>query len=129
MEGVIGNSELEGIIPRTIKDTFEFIRNTTENIEFTVKISMVEIYMERVKDIIDPSRKDLNIREDKARGIFIEDLSEHYVGCEEEVLDLIKFLNTYDSASSISEVLSPIESEGTINLASVAKTPSSLNFL
>lgn len=90
MEGVVGDGELEGIIPRTIKDTFEFIRNTTENIEFTVKISMVEIYMERIKDIIDPSRKDLNIREDKAKGIYIEDLSEHYVGCEEEVLDLIK---------------------------------------
>jgi hypothetical protein len=90
MEGIIGDNNLEGIIPRTIKDTFEFIRNTTESIEFTVKISMVEIYMEKVKDLIDPSRKDLNIREDKAKGIFIEDLSEHYVGCEDEVLELIK---------------------------------------
>jgi len=90
MEGIIGDQDLEGIIPRTIKDTFEFIRNTTESIEFTVKISMVEIYMEKVMDLIDPSRKDLNIREDKVKGIFIEDLSEHYVGCEEEVLELIK---------------------------------------
>jgi len=45
MEGVCGNSELEGIIPRTIKTVFEFIRETTEDSEFTVKVSMVEIYM------------------------------------------------------------------------------------
>lgn len=90
MEGICGNPELEGIIPRTIKHVFEFIRDTTEDSEFTVKVSMVEIYMEKIKDLIEPNRSNLNIREDRVKGIYIEDLSEHYVACEEEVLDLMK---------------------------------------
>lgn len=90
MEGVCGNVEYEGIIPRIIKNVFDYIRNTTENIEFTVKVSMVEIYMEKIKDLIEPARHNLNIREDKVKGIYIEDLTEHYVACEEEVLDLMK---------------------------------------
>jgi len=90
MEGVCGDAELEGIIPRTIKHVFEFIRDTTEDSEFTVKVSMVEIYMEKIKDLIEPLRNNLNIREDRAKGIYIEDLSEHYVACEEEVLDFMK---------------------------------------
>jgi len=90
MEGISGNLDLEGIIPRTIKHVFEFIRDTTEDMEFTVKVSMVEIYMEKIKDLIEPTRNNLNIREDRVKGIYIEDLSEHYVACEEEVLELIK---------------------------------------
>ncbi len=90
MEGVCGNSELEGIIPRTIKHVFEFIRDTTEDSEFTVKVSMVEIYMEKIKDLIEPNRNNLNIREDRIKGFYIEDLSEHYVACEEEVLDIMR---------------------------------------
>ena len=63
-------------------------QSPTSPLKYIVELTPKEL--EKVKDIIDPSRKDLNIREDKARGIFIEDLSEHYVGCEEEVLELIK---------------------------------------
>ena len=90
MEGVCGDQQLEGIIPRIIKDLFEYIKNSTEDIEFTVKVSMVEIYMEKIKDLIEPKRNNLNIREDRSKGIYIEDLTEHYVALEEEVMELMK---------------------------------------
>jgi kinesin family protein 5 len=41
--------ETQGIIPRMVKSVFNKIENASEDIEFTVKVSMVEIYNERIK--------------------------------------------------------------------------------
>lgn len=90
MQGIIDNPEKEGIIPRMIRHMFNFIVNSSSDTEYIVKVSMIEIYMEKIKDLIDPERTNLNVREDKAKGIYIEDLSEHYVVSEDEVLEIMK---------------------------------------
>jgi kinesin family protein 5 len=36
----------------------------------------VEIYNEKIRDLLDISKQDLKVREDKVRGIFIEDITE-----------------------------------------------------
>lgn len=90
MQGVLDNPDLEGIIPRMIHHVFNHILNSVQDIEYTVKVSMIEIYMEKIKDLIDISRVNLNVREEKLKGLYIEDLSEHYVISEEEVNVLMK---------------------------------------
>jgi kinesin family member 5 len=90
MQGVIDNLELEGIIPRMIRHIFDHILNSSADLEFTVKVSMIEIYQEKIKDLVDVTRTNLNVREDKTKGLYIEDLSEHYVACEEEVLEIMR---------------------------------------
>jgi kinesin family member 5 len=62
-------------------------------IEFTVKLSMIEIYMEKIKDLIDPKKTNLKIHEDKVKGIYIEDVTETYVGEEQEVYEIMKVGN------------------------------------
>ena len=57
----IEDPEKQGIIPRMVKTVFEKIENASEDIEFTVKISMVEIYMEKIKDLLDPTKTNLKI--------------------------------------------------------------------
>jgi kinesin family protein 5 len=89
MQGVLNNIEKEGIIPRMIRHVFNFIINSSPDIEYTVKVSMIEIYMEKIKDLIDLDRYNLNVREDKAKGIYIEGLSEHYVASDDEVLEIM----------------------------------------
>ncbi len=44
--------ETAGLIPRITSNIFDTISNTTENIEFMIKVSMVEIYMEKIKDLL-----------------------------------------------------------------------------
>ena len=61
MQGEIDDFELEGIIPRSISYLFESIASADEEIEFSVKVSMVEIYMEKVRDLLDLERVNLNI--------------------------------------------------------------------
>ncbi|CDW78179.1 kinesin heavy chain [Stylonychia lemnae] len=89
----IEDKELQGIIPRMVKTVFGKIENASEDIEFTVKVSMIEIYMERVKDLLDPMKTNLKVHEDKVKGIYIQDVTETYVGDEDEVYDIMKVGN------------------------------------
>lgn len=49
----IENEELKGIIPRMMGYVFERIINANETIEFSVKVSFLEIYNEKIQDLLD----------------------------------------------------------------------------
>ena len=51
----------QGIIPRMVRTVFNRIESASENIEFSVKVSMSEIYNEKIKDLLDPSKDNLKI--------------------------------------------------------------------
>ena len=72
-----------------VTTVFDTIENSGEYIEFTVKVGYAEIYLEKIRDLLNPSKTNLNIHEDKNRGMFIADLTEEYVSEREEVYDLM----------------------------------------
>ena len=86
----IEDKNMMGIIPRMVGTVFDQIENSYDHLEFTVKVSFAEIYMEKIKDLIDPSRSNLKVHEDRTKGIFISGLTEHYVSSDQEVYDLMK---------------------------------------
>lgn len=61
-----------------------------ETLEFLVKATFVELYMERIRDLLDLSRTNLPIREDKTKGIWIDGCSELYCSSVEEVMDVVR---------------------------------------
>ena len=67
----INDIEKQGIIPRMVWTVFNRIENASENIEFYVKVSMSEIYNEKIKDLLDPSKDNLKIHEDAFKGVYI----------------------------------------------------------
>lgn len=81
----IYDEDMKGIIPRMVSTVFTGIANNSES-EYLVKVGFCEIYLEKIKDLIDPTRKDLKVQEDKARGVYIAGLSEYYVNHGEELL-------------------------------------------
>lgn len=89
----IEDPDKQGIIPRMVKTVFEKIENASEDIEFTVKISMIEIYKEKIKDLLDPTKTNLKVHEDKIKGIYIADMTENYVGEDLEVFEIMKMGN------------------------------------
>lgn len=78
-----------GIIPRMVTTVFDKISEAEDCIEFSVKLSYCEIYLEKIKDLLDTSKTNLKIHEDRARGVYIEGLTEQYVTCDDEVYDLM----------------------------------------
>jgi kinesin family protein 5 len=64
---------------------FDRIHSAPEEVEFTVKVSMIEIYNEKIRDLLDPKKNNLKIHENKQQGVYVADMTESYVGSEDEV--------------------------------------------
>ena len=47
----------------------------TSKLDIRIKISMVEIYNEKVFDLIDFTRKDLRLKYNKKKGVFVENVT------------------------------------------------------
>jgi kinesin family member 5 len=84
------NVELQGIIPRMVRTVFNRIETASDCVDFSVKVSMIEIYMEKIRDLLDPSKDNLKIQEDKQSGVYIHDVTEFYIEREAQVLDVMK---------------------------------------
>lgn len=76
---MMGYGEEEGVIPRICRDMFERIGKITGqdgNVTCTVEVSYLEIYNERVRDLLNPSTKgNLKVREHPSTGPYVEDLA------------------------------------------------------
>lgn len=90
MEGSIGDEAGEGIIPRIVNDIFQYIFTMEEKVEFHIKVSYFEIYMDKIKDLLDISKDNLTVHEDKNRVPFVKGASERFVCNLEEVMGLIE---------------------------------------
>ncbi|KAJ8942952.1 hypothetical protein NQ314_009865 [Rhamnusium bicolor] len=81
----------EGIIPQICKDLFNKIRNNSSpDIKYSVEVSYMEIYCERVRDLLNPKNKgNLRVREHPLLGPYVEDLSKLAVMSYQDIHDLI----------------------------------------
>lgn len=88
MEGSLGSPN-RGIVPRLVEHLFEAIEEADEIFEFVVKVSYVEIYLEKLRDLLRPSNGGMKIRESK-HGVYIQGVTEMYVREREEVINLME---------------------------------------
>ena len=80
-----------GIIPRAIEDIFQYIADdTSPKSKYLVRASYVQIYNEVISDLLKPERVNLQIREDKKRGVYVEGLSEWVVRTPDEIYGLME---------------------------------------
>ncbi|XP_034476140.1 kinesin heavy chain [Drosophila innubila] len=90
MEGVIGDSVKQGIIPRIVNDIFNHIYAMEENLEFHIKVSYYEIYMDKIRDLLDVSKINLSVHEDKNRVPYVKGATERFVSSPEDVFEVIE---------------------------------------
>ncbi|XP_054882924.1 kinesin heavy chain [Poeciliopsis prolifica] len=89
MEGKLHDPQAMGIIPRIAQDIFEHIFAMDENLEFHIKVSYFEIYMEKIRDLLDVTKTNLSVHEDKYRVPYVKGCTERFVTSPEEVMDVI----------------------------------------
>ncbi|KAL2942192.1 Kinesin-like protein KIN-1 [Bienertia sinuspersici] len=70
------DDEGKGLIPRVVEGLFEMISSSHVTTTYSVKLSMVEIYMEKVRDLFDLSKDNIQIKESKSQGIVLSGVSE-----------------------------------------------------
>uniref|UniRef100_A0A8C4LG84 plus-end-directed kinesin ATPase n=1 Tax=Equus asinus asinus TaxID=83772 RepID=A0A8C4LG84_EQUAS len=81
----------QGIIPQLCEDLFSRINEmTNDNMSYSVEVSYMEIYCERVRDLLNPKNKgNLRVREHPLLGPYVEDLSKLAVTSYNDIQDLM----------------------------------------
>jgi kinesin family protein 5 len=79
-----------GLIPRMISKIFDHIDASDNSLEFGLKVSYTELYLEKIVDLLDVDKKGLKIREDKISGFYISNITEVPVSSDFEIFELLR---------------------------------------
>ena len=86
----IDDEEGRGVIPRIVEQIFASIMTSPSTIEYTVRVSYMEIYMEKIRDLLQPQNDNLPVHEEKNRGVYVKGLLEIYVSSVQEVYEVMR---------------------------------------
>lgn len=89
---MMGSVDVPGLIPRLCGALFGRVsKEENESHTFKVEVSFMEIYNEKVRDLLDPkgSRHSLKVREHKVLGPYVDGLSQLAVTCFEDIESLM----------------------------------------
>ncbi|KAK6085020.1 kinesin motor domain-containing protein [Seiridium cupressi] len=89
---MMGYGKEHGIIPNICQDMFRRIDQAQQdkNLKCTVEVSYLEIYNERVRDLLNPTTKgNLKVREHPSTGPYVEDLAKLVVNSFQEIENLM----------------------------------------
>ncbi|KAG9097633.1 hypothetical protein FS749_005873 [Ceratobasidium sp. UAMH 11750] len=86
----IDSEDLKGIIPRITEQIFTSIVESEAHLEYLVKVSYMEIYLERIRDLLAPHNDNLQVHEEKNKGVYVKNLSDYYVGSAKEVYEIMR---------------------------------------
>ncbi|KAL5735804.1 hypothetical protein ACOSQ2_030592 [Xanthoceras sorbifolium] len=84
----------QGIVPRIFQKLFSEIQRVQQNsdgkqINYQCRCSFLEIYNEQIDDLLDPTQRDLEIKDDPKNGLYVENLTEEYVTSYEDVTQIL----------------------------------------
>uniref|UniRef100_A0A8C5MA86 Kinesin family member 13B n=1 Tax=Leptobrachium leishanense TaxID=445787 RepID=A0A8C5MA86_9ANUR len=89
---MMGSVDQPGIIPRLCSTLFERTQAAeNDELSFKVEVSFMEIYNEKVRDLLDPkgSRQSLKVREHKVLGPYVDGLSKLAVSSYKDIESLM----------------------------------------
>lgn len=100
--------EEAGIIPRLASELFDRLAGVaSEHNQLSVKVSFVEIYRERLRDLLNPSQlangkpvQELKIREGDSKRVVVDGLIELYIHTKEELIAVMQRGNSARSIGS-----------------------------
>ncbi|XP_046652792.1 chromosome-associated kinesin KIF4-like [Daphnia pulicaria] len=120
-------SQSSGIIQRAVKDLFRKM-NEDGNLSFEINVSFLELYMEKVYDLLSKTRnEEVEIREDPKIGIRINGLNETAVTTWEETLKCLEngSLNRRTGATAMNHQSSRSHAIFTLTINQINKESSS----
>ncbi|KAF7338258.1 Kinesin heavy chain [Mycena venus] len=90
MMGDMDSDELKGITPRLTEQIFQSIVESDAHLEYLVKVSYMEIYLEKIRDLLAPQNDNLQVHEEKTKGVYVKGLSDYYVSSAREVYEIMR---------------------------------------
>lgn len=97
---ISGDNKNPGLTQRIVNKIFDYIYNSTKDFEFNITVSYVEIYLEKIRDLLNIKQDNLSLRENKNGEVIIENVTEKYVSSAKDIIDLF---NTGNNNRSVGE--------------------------
>ena len=104
--GDLDNPESWGLTPRIVQTIFKKIQDSPDNLDFRIGISYIEIYMEKIRDLLNPANDNLEIHEERGKGVYIKDLTENIASDPEDVYQTLKTGQKYRMIAATSNSFS-----------------------
>ncbi|KAG1370058.1 kinesin-like protein KIN-12B [Cocos nucifera] len=87
-------SNERGLTPRVFEQLFSRIdeeqaKHSDKQLNYQCRCSFLEIYNEQITDLLDPTQRNLQIREDVRTGVYVDCLTEEYVCTMNNVIQLL----------------------------------------
>ena len=97
---MVGYGSNKGIIPMACEEIFHRMSQASgPGVKFEVKVSMLEIYNEKVQDLLQSTssrtKEGLKIRESQGQGVFVEGISKMSVNSYDEISAALEMGNTH----------------------------------
>ncbi|XP_017782794.1 PREDICTED: kinesin-related protein 4-like isoform X2 [Nicrophorus vespilloides] len=85
---IMGDQKEKGIIPLAIDDIFHVIQNDNKR-KYLLRSSYIEIYNDKINDLLNKSQTDLKIREDISGNLSIANCVEEITRSSDELMDVV----------------------------------------
>ncbi|XP_047336867.1 kinesin-like protein KIN-12F [Impatiens glandulifera] len=84
----------QGIVPRIFQMLFSEIQmdqdnSTGKQINYQLRCSFLEIYNDQIGDLLDPTKRNLEIKDDSKHGFYVENLTEEYVTSYDDITQIL----------------------------------------
>ncbi|KAG3111706.1 Kinesin-II subunit [Phytophthora idaei] len=130
MEGYSEPPEAKGIIPNSFSHIFDRIAAESDNKQFMVYASYLEIYNEEIRDLLAPDPKNrLELKETVDAGVFVKDLTSRQVAAAAEIDAVMQQgkKNRSVGATLMNQTSSRSHSMFTITVEALSTAPSEAN--
>ncbi|ONM06795.1 kinesin-related protein13 [Zea mays] len=83
-----------GVVPRVFQNLFSRIQRMGESspekqTSYQCRCSFLEVHNEQINDLLEPSQRDLQIRENASNGIHVENLTDEYVSTADDISQIL----------------------------------------
>lgn len=90
MSGLENDENERGIMPRSFEDIFRCIKSDSDQTQFLVRASYLEIYNEEIRDLLSKNPKNrLELHEKVDTGVYVKDLSYYAAKTSKEIRDVM----------------------------------------
>ncbi|KNC76730.1 hypothetical protein SARC_10787 [Sphaeroforma arctica JP610] len=86
---MLGTETEPGVMVLTIQELYRRMEENASEKTYEISVTYVEVYNEILNDLMEPSKKNLPLREDKEQGMVVSGLSKHLPKSAEELFSLL----------------------------------------
>jgi centromeric protein E len=88
---MLGTPKSPGVMPLALRDVFTYIEEVPER-EFLLRVSYMEIYNEKIRDLLSKESKTIEVRENEEQDIVINNLTEEIIHSGEGINKILSMI-------------------------------------